>query len=249
MTAVRNRPALIQLAHLVAHPSNIRDGLGDDQELHDLARSIREHGILQPLVVTEHPTQPDRYLILAGHRRAAAARLAGHQQAPCTIRFGAEDDPGAHVVLMLVENCQRKNLNPVEKAQGLGALRNRGKNTQEIARLVGMHPSHVHWYLTLLDLDDESLEQVRTGEIAASHAVEAVITQRKAARAKAGKPVRGRPATVEPDYLTKKHPLAGEAELLCDHRQRRKIGGVACGQCWEHVIRIDDSRRRARGGR
>src|SRR5689334_8869251 len=120
----------LTVEQLAEHPGNIRDDLGD---LEDMARSIREHGILQPLTVTEGAG--DKFLLLAGHRRLAAARLVGMKHVPVVIRHGVSE-VSDQLVLMLVENCQRRDLNPIEKAEAFGALRNRGLSVTEIAREV-----------------------------------------------------------------------------------------------------------------
>jgi ParB family chromosome partitioning protein len=120
---------------LFAHPGNVRDDLGD---LTDMASSIREHGILQPLTVTERPE--GGHLVLAGHRRLAAARLAGLSRVPVVIRHDvAELDE--HLVLMLVENTQRRDLNPMERAEAYDALRNAGLTLSEVARRTGTTPT------------------------------------------------------------------------------------------------------------
>lgn len=231
---VRNRPAVLRLDQLLPHPSNVRDDLGDLQEL---ARSIREQGILQPLLVVEHDTEPDKYVILAGHRRAKAAALAGHWQVPCTIRLGEVDRPD-HLVVMLIENCQRTDLDAVEKARAIGALRQQGLTLADIARRTGMSQATVSYFARLLDLDDEALEQIRAGRVQLQDAHAAVVEARQKARN--GKRGPGRPAVVEPAHLRSGHPLAGVARRACKNTARPRVGGVACGQCWEATIRLDE---------
>lgn len=152
MTRPRQTITHLHADQLTTHPANVRDELGD---LTDLARSIREHGILQPITVTEHDA--GGYLIIAGHRRLGAGLMAGLTSFPAVIRHGL-DDPAEQLVVMLVENTQRRDLNPVERAQAYGALINRGLNQSDIARRVGCTPATVNHYLTLLELDDESLD-------------------------------------------------------------------------------------------
>lgn len=238
--AIRNRPALLGLTQLISHPNNVRNGVGPRDELEDLARSIREHGLLQPIVVS--PTDREgRYLILAGHRRAQAAALAGMTQVPATIRSGVETDADEHLIVMLVENWQRRDLDPVEKAQAIGALSNHGLSQSEIARRTGIHAATVNYHLRLLDLDDETLEAVRDGKIALGDAHDAVIEARRELRANNGRPQRGRPTIVEPAHLDANHPLATAVRFRCTHTRRPKIGnpGIGCGQCWEAAIRAD----------
>ena len=129
----------LPIEKLEPHPDNIRKDLGD---LDDLVTSIRAHGILQPLVVVPHPVKAGRYQVLGGNRRLAAARIAGLTSLPVMIR---QADIGASkaIQVMLVENCQRADLNPVEKAVALGRLRDFGLTTVRIAKAVGISDATV----------------------------------------------------------------------------------------------------------
>lgn len=227
--------AYLDVSLIHPHPANVREDLGDLTELVD---SIRSHGVLQPLVVRPHPRVSDAFELLAGHRRYAAAKAAGCDRVPVTVRHGVDD--GQVLELMLVENCQRRELNSMEKAETMGALVNRGYSAADIARKTGIASSTVSYYLALLELDEASRGKVRTGELTASDAVAAVRRARRAAREKAGSSA---DFTWEPDYLACTHPLARRARKLCDareHTMRRRIGKTACGQCWESVIRQDE---------
>jgi ParB family transcriptional regulator, chromosome partitioning protein len=226
---------VLRIDRIEPHPANVRTEVGD---LRDLARSIRQQGILQPLIVQPHPDRDGRYRLLAGHRRYEAAQLAGLNAIPAIIRHGVSDDQALE--LMLVENCQRRELNPMERAEAYGALINRGYTQTDIARRTGTAGSTVSYFLALLDLDETAREQVRSGQLTVQAAVNAVRRTRRAARKKAGST-----ATYawEPDHLTGAHPQAKNARRLCDARQhtmRRRIGEVACGQCWETAIREDE---------
>lgn len=234
MSKPRQTVTHLPVDQLAAHPGNIRDDLGD---LGDLAKSIREHGILQPLTVTEGTD--GRFLLLAGHRRLAASLLAGLTHVPVVIRHGVTDE-GDQLVLMLVENCQRRDLNPIEKAEAFGALRNRGLTVAEIARQVGVSPPNVYYYLTLLDLPEAEREELRRGTVTAAAAIAEVRQQREQQR-KVARPTSrsvGRPkgATSAP-WFSDRHPLAKTVRRMCTHRGRKKVGGVGCGPCWEHAIR------------
>lgn len=227
---------VLRIEQVEPHPANVREDLGDD--LGDLARSIRRHGILQPLVVRPHPAHPGRFEIIAGHRRFDAAQLAGLSAVPVIVRHGVSDE--RVLELMLVENCQRRELNAMERAEALGALISRGLTQQEVADRTGKSVSWVSYYLSLLDLDSGSQEKVRSGELGVTQAIEAVRRARAKTRKKAGSKA---DFTWEPDYLSRTHPLAKRARKLCDareHTMRRRIGQVACGQCWESAIRVDE---------
>lgn len=226
----------IHIDRIHPHPDNIRDDLGD---LTDMAASIRAHGILQPVAIEPHPSLPGHYQILAGHRRYAAAKRARLDMVPVTFRdAGAEAEPEE---LMLVENCQRADLNPMDKAEAMGALRRKGFTAARIARSVGLSDATVGYYLALLDLDVKAQEKVRAGNLSAQEAVAAVRRIRKRGRAADGKPAVG--PVWEPDHFTRQHPLARRAAVLCDgreHSMRRRVGKLACGECWETVIRADE---------
>lgn len=223
-------------------PTNVRDKVGDVTELAD---SIREQGILQPLTVRRHPARAGHFELVAGHRRYAAARLVGLDRVPVTVRFGVADD-GKVVELMLVENCHRSDLDPIEKAEAMGRLVGLGYTGAEIARRTGISPSAVSYHLTLLELDEGSRAKVRAGQVAVTDAVAAVRRarrkRREKARADAGRPT-GENYAWEPDHLAGTHPLARKASRTCDargHTMRRRLGDTACGQCWETVIREDE---------
>lgn len=227
----------LAVEQLVDHPGNIRDDLGD---LSELALSIREHGILQPLTVTE--SEDGRFLLLAGHRRLGAARKAGIARVPVVIRHGVTDE-ALQLVLMLVENCQRRDLSPIEKAEAYGALRNRGLTQGEIARQVGVSRATVSHYLTLLELPDHERQELRNGNFTAQEAFTTARAlregERKEARPTGG--TRGRPkGSKTTPWFGDKHPLAKAVRGLCDHRGRVKVGGVGCGPCWEQAIRQAD---------
>jgi len=237
MTRPKQSIKHISLNQLVQHEHNREldfDGVSE------LADSIREHGVLQPLVVTEHLTEPDRWLILAGHRRAAAARLAGLTAVPCVIRHGLDEDLDEQLIVMLVENCQRKDLTAMERAELYGQLHKRGLTYRDIARRTGTVQGTVAYYLSLLELDADSRDRVRTGEVAVTQAIGAVREVRAASRKAGGQKANGRPVVVEPAHLSKRHVLARRVKEACTHTQRPKVGDVGCGQCWEQAIRADE---------
>ena len=226
----------VHVSRIHPHPDNVREELGD---LTETAASIRAHGILQPLLVEPHPAIDGAYPVLAGHRRLAAAQLAGRDPLPLGIRRSPAGT--APEELMLVENCQRRDLGPMEKAAAMGALRGKGYTAARIARSVGLTDSTVRFYLTLLALDTTSQDKIRTGNLSAADAVAGVRRVRKRARRKNGAAPAG--PVWEPDHFTASHQLARKARALCDareHTMRRRIGKVACGQCWETTIRQDE---------
>lgn len=138
----------------------------DDEALSTLAESIKQHGVLQPLLV--RPMEQGGYQIVAGERRWRAARMAGLEEVPVFIRKLTDQQT---MELALVENLQRENLNPVEEALGYKELMETYGYTQEqVARIVGKSRPAVANSLRILGLDDITLKMVRDGEISIGHA-------------------------------------------------------------------------------
>lgn len=223
---------------VVPHPGNVREDVGDVRELAD---SILAHGILQPLVVRPHPQKHGYFVVLAGHRRLAAAKLAGLDEVPIVIRQSA--GPGKDVEVMLVENLQRTDLSPIEKAEAMGKLRDRGYTATRIASSVGLSQSTVSYYLAFLDMDEKTRAGILAGTVQVGDAIAAVRGARKRYRARTGQRPKDMRLTWEPDHFTTQHPLARKARAMCEareHNNRRRIGKIACGQCWETVVRADE---------
>jgi ParB family chromosome partitioning protein len=138
----------------------------DDVALAELATSIRRHGVLQPLLVSEDG--PDRFLLITGERRWRAARIAGLSAVPAVIRERLED--AQQLELALVENLQRRDLTPLEEARAFDHLRTSlGLSQQEIADRVGMDRSTVANSLRLLKLPMDVQEMVERGDLSAGH--------------------------------------------------------------------------------
>ena len=138
------------------------------EALESLADSIAAHGVLQPIIVRESPTLEGTYEIIAGERRWRAAKMAGLSEIPAVI-FDGDDLRAAQVAM--IENIQREDLNPVEEALGYGALIDRFGLTQEqLAKQVGKSRTAITNMLRLLDLPDEVLDLLRSGELKEGHA-------------------------------------------------------------------------------
>lgn len=155
---------MIDLDHLEANRRQPRRRF-DDDGIEELARSIKESGILQPILVTR---DGERYRILAGERRARAARVAGLSRVPVLVREGLEDRD--HLLLALVENLQRRDLTAVEEAEGYQHLKDSfGMTQEEIAERVGKDRTTVANALRLLKLPAEIRAQVEDGLLTAGH--------------------------------------------------------------------------------
>ena len=140
----------------------------DEAELTELADSIRERGVLQPILVRPAPGAPGEYQIVAGERRWRAAQRAGLHAVPILVR--ALDDV-AVAEIGIIENVQRADLNVLEEAQGYRLLLDRFGRTQEaIAKTVGKSRSHVANALRLLNLPQAVREHLEAGRLSAGHA-------------------------------------------------------------------------------
>lgn len=131
----------------------------DSSQLAELADTIREHGVLQPILVR---SGPGGYELIAGERRWRAAQLAGIETIPALVR-NVSDEQAA--TLGLVENLQRSDLNPIEEAEGYQVLIDRGLSQQSIGSAVGKSVSAVSRSLGLLGLADPVKEAMRGGQL------------------------------------------------------------------------------------
>ena len=140
----------------------------DENALQVLADSIREHGVIQPIVVREIGVLEDNYEIIAGERRWRAAKMAGLDEIPAVIMTG---DELKIAEVALIENVQRKDLNPIEEAMAYKALIERfDLKQEEVARQAGKSRSAVANMLRLLELPDEVLALVQEEKLSMGHA-------------------------------------------------------------------------------
>lgn len=161
----RSGLAEIPLDRLSPNPEQPRRHFADDG-IAELADSIRRHGVLQPLLVSEDGA--GGYLVIAGERRWRAARAAGLKTVPAVIRerLGARDE----LALALVENLQRRDLSALEEARAFEHLRSEhGLSQAEIASQVGMDRSTIANALRLLRLPEKIQEMVEAGLLSAGH--------------------------------------------------------------------------------
>ena len=157
----------VPIEFLKPNPRNPRKTFSDS-ELAELSASIKQHGVIQPIVVRPIKGQPDRYEIIAGERRWRASQAAGLHEVPIVPVDVSDSDA---LELAIIENVQREDLNPMEEAQGYHALANEFKrNQEEIAKIVGKSRSHVANMMRLTKLPAEVQGFIATGEISAGHA-------------------------------------------------------------------------------
>lgn len=221
-------PVLLEvpLGRLRPDPDNPRTAVGDVAEL---AASLRAVGMLQPIVAR---VAGGDLVVVAGHRRLAAAKLAGWASVPVIVR--SEMRPDDVLAAMLVENSHRKDLDPIEEARGYARLKAQlGATDAGVAARVGRAATHVGGRLRLLSLPPAEQEALRRGDMTLREATD---------RAKLSTGYGGQRGMT---HLSTAHPLAAAAKARCLRlkHQRGKgqgVGGVACGACWESVIRADE---------
>ena len=159
------RPRRAPIENLRPNPRNPRR-LFTDAELDELADSIRQRGIIQPIVV--RVLQDDNFEIIAGERRWRAAQRAGLHDVPIAI---VEANDAQSLEYAIIENVQRTNLNPIEEANGYLALMDDFNHTQdEVAQIIGKSRPHVANTIRLLKLPEPVKQFVRSGKISAGHA-------------------------------------------------------------------------------
>jgi ParB family chromosome partitioning protein len=157
----------LPLERITANPRNPRNRFAE-AELTDLAQSIREHGIVQPVVVRPSTLQAGQYELIAGERRWRAAQRAGLTSIPVIIRDVSDRTA---LELAIVENVQRADLNPVEEARGYQQLIDDHSYTQaDLGQVIGKSRSHVANTLRLLRLPEPILDMLAEGTLSAGHA-------------------------------------------------------------------------------
>ena len=154
----------VPIGKIRANPQQPRTAFAE-RELSELAESVKAVGILQPLVVRP---EGDGYQLIAGERRLRAAKLAGLEMVPIIERTASDDDL---LTLALIENLQREDLNPIEKAKGFKDLIERHNLTQEVAaKRLGKDRSTMANFIRLLDLPEAVQHVVSRGTISMGHA-------------------------------------------------------------------------------
>ncbi|MEP3437567.1 MAG: ParB/RepB/Spo0J family partition protein [Hoeflea sp.] len=170
---------LVPIEHVSRNPRNPRRSF-DTADLEDLSRSIRQHGIVQPIMV--RGAGADRFEIIAGERRWRAAQMAGLVEIPVIVR---DVDDKTALEIAIVENVQRSDLNALEEAQGYEQLIAQYDYTQnDLGEVIGKSRSHVANSLRLLKLPEEVRAMLAEGALSAGHARAIVSTSDPVALAK-----------------------------------------------------------------
>lgn len=163
---VENEGKIIELDidKIVPRPDQPRQ-IFDKEKLEELASSIKENGVLQPILVRP---REDRYEIIAGERRYRAAKMAGLEQVPAVIKE-IDDEKAAEIAL--IENLQREDLNIIEEARALRNMIDRfGYTQEELSRRIGKSRAYVANTIRLLNLPGEILKFLEEGKLTAGHA-------------------------------------------------------------------------------
>ncbi len=166
-----NADRTVPIEFIARSPRNPRRHF-DENELQDLASSIRQHGIVQPVVV--RTVADNRFEIIAGERRWRAAQLAGFAEIPVIVR---DVDDRTALELAIVENVQRSDLNPLEEALGYDQLiAEHGYTQNDLGEIIGKSRSHVANSLRLLKLPEPVRDMLAEGSLSAGHARALVST-------------------------------------------------------------------------
>jgi ParB family transcriptional regulator, chromosome partitioning protein len=229
MTANQVGLAMLPTDAIRPNPRNVRSEVGDITEL---AASIRAEGILQPLSV--EPAEDSTYTLLWGQRRYAAVQRLGITAVPCIIRQPAGDR--RTTARMVIENVHRKDLPPLDEARAYQTLLDDGMTRSEIARATGVSAATITHRLALLELPNAAQKMVRDGRLSLGAAAS---LGREVKRTGGGTVTEGAQC---PKHFDGSHPLARDAKQRCNtagHPAAGRIGGLACGACWEASIRAD----------
>ena len=157
----------ISISSIVPNKNQPRK-LFEKEALEELKNSIKERGIIQPLIVRKSDDQDDKFELIAGERRWQAAQSAGLHEVPVVI---IDADNLKSLELAIIENVQRKDLNPVEEAESYNNLiKNFGYDHEKVSQFIGKSRSHISNSIRLLSLPEKILELIRNNKISQGHA-------------------------------------------------------------------------------
>lgn len=188
----------------------------DEDKLKELELSIREHGVIQPLIIRQ---AENGYELVAGERRWRASRLAGLKKVPCIIR---NFDDRQNAIVAIIENMQREDLNPIEEAEGLKSMTEKYGFTQEqVSNSLGKSRTYITNSIRLLKLPKEIQEYVSSGQMSAAHG-RTLINVSDAAKQKeiCNKIIKNGLSVRETERLANK----AKAEIKPGRRERKTTG-------------------------
>lgn len=199
---------------IIANRANPRRTF-DSEQLEELTNSIREKGVMQPLLVRPS-TDPNIFELIAGERRWRAAQRAGLHDVPVIVR---DVDDKEALELAIIENVQRADLNPLEEAMGYGQLIEQFDYTQQdLAQVIGKSRSHVANTLRLLRLPEDVREMVSSGSLTAGHARTLITAEDPATLAR--QIVSGGLSVREAEALSQQRDIAGTKKPSASAQER-----------------------------
>jgi ParB family chromosome partitioning protein len=228
----------LSLDMIVASPSQPRRHF-DDEALHELAGSMGERGVLQPVLV--RPLRDGMYQLVAGERRWRAARIAGLERIPALV--SAYDDAVA-LQIALIENMAREDLNPVEQARACNTLvKELGLNQGQVGQLVGRHNTVVSNLIGLLNLSEEILGFLERGDLSESHGITLLKAKDPEARqqlaraaVQEGWSLRALQARVRKSNVDLLESLQDRGEQARDPKQARDLEAVNVARAWGDLL-------------
>ncbi len=162
-TTVEGGVVQLKINEVEPNPNQARK-IFDEESIEELANSIKEYGVIQPIIVTK---KENYYEIIAGERRWRASKKAGLEEIPVIIR---EDDERRNQEISLIENIQREDLNPIEKARGIRQLMDEYELTQQrVAEILGKSRSSIANTVRILNLDERVLNLALEGKLTEGH--------------------------------------------------------------------------------
>ena len=166
-SGLKNSNEKISIGSIVPNKNQPRKYF-DKNALAELASSINERGIIQPLIVRKSEDQKDKFELIAGERRWQAAQIAGLHEVPVVI---LEADNLKSLELAIIENVQRSDLNPIEEAESYkNLIDNFGYDHEKVSQFIGKSRSHISNSIRLLTLPEKLIEMLRLGKISQGHA-------------------------------------------------------------------------------
>ena len=166
-SGLKNSNEKISIGSIVPNKNQPRKYF-DKNALAELASSINERGIIQPLIVRKSEDQKDKFELIAGERRWQAAQIAGLHDVPVVI---LEADNLKSLELAIIENVQRSDLNPIEEAESYkNLIDNFGYDHEKVSQFIGKSRSHISNSIRLLTLPEKLIEMIRLGKISQGHA-------------------------------------------------------------------------------
>ena len=202
----------------------------DDERIAELAESIQEHGIIQPLIVRK---TENGYELVAGERRWRAARKAALEKVPCLVREFSDEE---NALIAIIENMQREDLDPIEEAEGLNKMmKEYGLTQEEVSRSVSKSRPYITNSLRLLKLPEDIRNKVADGTISAGHARAILGAKTKALQEeicekieKQGLSVRETEKLVQAEGKTRRKPRKGkkDPDIVAVEEKLKEIYGT-----------------------